>query len=107
VITVGSFDFPEVACTTSGGRSPPASAPAGDASRAVITVGSFDFPESVLLAYLYADALSARGFPAARLSTPVLAALDALVELDGRDPGVVAERWLQDQGLTRSRLGVS
>jgi osmoprotectant transport system substrate-binding protein len=51
------------ACTTSGGRSPPASAPAGDASRAVITVGSFDFPESVLLAYLYADALSARGYP--------------------------------------------
>jgi osmoprotectant transport system substrate-binding protein len=28
----------------------------------VITVGSFDFPESVLLAYLYADALSARGY---------------------------------------------
>jgi osmoprotectant transport system substrate-binding protein len=26
-------------------------------------VGSFDFPESVLLAYLYADALAARGFP--------------------------------------------
>jgi osmoprotectant transport system substrate-binding protein len=29
----------------------------------VITVGSFDFPESELLAYLYADALSARGYP--------------------------------------------
>jgi osmoprotectant transport system substrate-binding protein len=29
----------------------------------VITVGSFDFPESVLLAYLYAGALSARGYP--------------------------------------------
>ena len=28
----------------------------------MITVGSFDFPESVLLAYLYADALSARGY---------------------------------------------
>jgi osmoprotectant transport system substrate-binding protein len=28
----------------------------------VITVGSFDFPESVLLAYLYAGALSARGY---------------------------------------------
>jgi osmoprotectant transport system substrate-binding protein len=29
----------------------------------VITVGSFDFPESVLLAYLYAGALSAQGYP--------------------------------------------
>jgi len=29
----------------------------------VITVGSFDFPESVLLAQLYAGALSARGYP--------------------------------------------
>jgi osmoprotectant transport system substrate-binding protein len=29
----------------------------------VITVGSFDFPESVLLAHLYAGALSARGYP--------------------------------------------
>ena len=28
-----------------------------------ITVGSFDFPESVLLAYIYADALAAKGFP--------------------------------------------
>ena len=28
----------------------------------MITVGSFDFPESVLLAYLYAGALSARGY---------------------------------------------
>ena len=51
------------ACTASGGRGPPGSASAGDAGPAVITVGSFDFPESVLLAYLYAGALSARGFP--------------------------------------------
>ncbi len=29
----------------------------------MITVGSFDFPESVLLGYLYAGALSARGYP--------------------------------------------
>jgi osmoprotectant transport system substrate-binding protein len=29
----------------------------------VITLGSFDFPESVLLAHLYAGALSARGYP--------------------------------------------
>ncbi len=29
----------------------------------MITVGSFDFPESVLLAHLYAGALSARGYP--------------------------------------------
>ncbi len=50
------------ACTA--GRSPPGPASAGDTGPAVITVGSFDFPESVLLAYLYAGALSARGFPA-------------------------------------------
>jgi osmoprotectant transport system substrate-binding protein len=30
----------------------------------VITVGSFDFPESALLAYLYAGALSAKGYQA-------------------------------------------
>jgi osmoprotectant transport system substrate-binding protein len=29
----------------------------------VITIGSFDFPESVLLAYVYGDALAAAGFP--------------------------------------------
>jgi osmoprotectant transport system substrate-binding protein len=52
------------ACTASGGRSPPGPASAGDAGPAVISVGSFDFPESVLLAYLYAGALSARGYPA-------------------------------------------
>ena len=38
---------------------------AGEASQhdAEITVGSFDFPESVLLADIYADALTAQGFP--------------------------------------------
>jgi len=52
------------ACTASGGRSPPGPATVGgDAGPGVITVGSFDFPESVLLAYLYAGALSARGYP--------------------------------------------
>ena len=51
------------ACTASAGQAPPASAPAGAAGTEVITVGSFDFPESVLLAYLYAAALSARGYP--------------------------------------------
>jgi osmoprotectant transport system substrate-binding protein len=50
------------ACTASGGPSPAASAPEGRAGPAVITVGSFDFPESVVLAYLYAGALSARGY---------------------------------------------
>ena len=45
-------------------RSPPGPASAGGgAGPGVITVGSFDFPESVLLAYLYAGALSARGYP--------------------------------------------
>jgi osmoprotectant transport system substrate-binding protein len=53
-----------LACTAcTAGRSPPGPASAGDAGPAVITVGSFDFPESVLLAYLYAGALSARGYP--------------------------------------------
>src|SRR5271169_4594583 len=51
------------ACTTASSR-PSRSAPAGpDAHRAAITVGSFNFPESVLLAYLYADALAAKGYP--------------------------------------------
>ena len=52
------------ACTpgTRGG-SPSGPASAGEAGPGVITVGSFDFPESVLLAYLYAGALSARGYP--------------------------------------------
>jgi len=49
------------ACTA--GRSPPGPASAGAAGPGVITVGSFDFPESVLPAYLYAGALSARGYP--------------------------------------------
>jgi osmoprotectant transport system substrate-binding protein len=48
------------ACTGSGSRgSPPASA---GREAAKITVGSFDFPESILLAYIYADALAAKGF---------------------------------------------
>ena len=45
------------------GRSPPGPASAGGAGPGVISVGSFDFPESVLLAHLYAGALSARGYP--------------------------------------------
>src|SRR5690349_2422672 len=61
-----------IACTacTAGSRgespprgSPPGPASTGDAGPGVITVGSFDFPESVLLARLYAEALSARGYP--------------------------------------------
>jgi osmoprotectant transport system substrate-binding protein len=35
----------------------------------------------------------------ARLSMLVLMALDAQVELAGRDPRAVADRWLRDQGL--------
>jgi osmoprotectant transport system substrate-binding protein len=52
------------ACACSGGRG--SAGPAGEAGQhgAVITVGSFDFPESVLLADIYADALTAQGFPA-------------------------------------------
>jgi osmoprotectant transport system substrate-binding protein len=37
--------------------------PQARAGAATITVGSFDFPESILLAYIYADALAAKGFP--------------------------------------------
>jgi len=52
------------ACTSGpAGGSPPGPASAGKAGPGVITVGSFDFPESVLLAYLYAGELSARGYP--------------------------------------------
>ena len=55
------------ACTGTGSRVP--ADPAGEAGQhgAVITVGSFDFPESVLLADIYADALTAQGFPARML----------------------------------------
>jgi osmoprotectant transport system substrate-binding protein len=48
------------ACTASGGSVP---GPGADTGRPVIVVGSFDFPESILLAYLYADALAGRGYP--------------------------------------------
>jgi osmoprotectant transport system substrate-binding protein len=51
------------ACTNSGSNGPPARAGAAGHPGAAITVGSFDFPESVLLAYIYAGALAARGFP--------------------------------------------
>jgi osmoprotectant transport system substrate-binding protein len=37
-----------------------------------------------------------------RLSTDVLTTLDALVELDGRDPRAVARSWLREQGLLRA-----
>lgn len=50
------------ACTAPVGPRP--SAQTAGFGRAVITVGSFDFPESALLAYLYADALSAKGYRA-------------------------------------------
>jgi osmoprotectant transport system substrate-binding protein len=51
------------ACASAGHRGPPAQAQAAARSGTAITVGSFDFPESVLLAYVYADALAAKGFP--------------------------------------------
>src|SRR5690349_9323601 len=51
-----------IACTAP--ASPPPSAPPPGSGPTVITVGSFDFPESALLAYLYADALSAKGYQA-------------------------------------------
>jgi osmoprotectant transport system substrate-binding protein len=51
------------ACTNSGSHGSPGPARAGGHPGATITVGSFDFPESVLLGYIYADALAAKGFP--------------------------------------------
>jgi osmoprotectant transport system substrate-binding protein len=53
-----------LACTScTAQHSPRAAPPAASSTSAVITVGSFNFPESALLAYLYAGALSARGYP--------------------------------------------
>ena len=52
------------ACASSGGSGPLSGGRLGGSHDATITVGSFDFPESVLLAYIYADALAAKGFPA-------------------------------------------
>ena len=49
-------------CTASGGPGQPAVGQTA-AGRPVIVIGSFDFPESVILAYLYADALADRGYP--------------------------------------------
>src|SRR5262249_27543241 len=51
------------ACTTTPGQTLVGTAAKLGTGRPVITVGSFDFAESVLLAYLYADALAARGYP--------------------------------------------
>jgi osmoprotectant transport system substrate-binding protein len=47
----------------------------------------------------YPGLLAAVDAVSARLSTAVLASLDAQVEQDGRAPSAVAERWLQAQGL--------
>jgi len=51
------------ACTASVGHGSSAQVPAGGRQGATITVGSFNFPESILLAYIYADVLAAKGFP--------------------------------------------
>src|SRR5450755_4304406 len=53
-----------IACCACACSSAPADHAGGAGQHgAVITVGSFDFPESVLLADIYADALTAQGFP--------------------------------------------
>jgi osmoprotectant transport system substrate-binding protein len=49
--------------------------------------------------------LAALNALSARLSSAALAALDAQVELDGRAPRTVAERWLQAHGLAAAGLG--
>ena len=51
------------ACTTAGSQPSRSAPPGADGRGAAITIGSFNFPESVLLAYLYADALAAKGYP--------------------------------------------
>jgi osmoprotectant transport system substrate-binding protein len=51
------------ACTSIDSQGSPVQVRATGRLGGVITVGSFDFPESVLLAYIYADALAANGFP--------------------------------------------
>jgi osmoprotectant transport system substrate-binding protein len=47
------------ACTATGGGG----RPGASGAPAAITIGSFNFPESVLLAYLYGDALAGQGYP--------------------------------------------
>src|SRR5262249_29413337 len=51
------------ACTSAANPGSPVQAQVAGRSDTAITVGSFDFPESVLLAYVYGDALAAKGFP--------------------------------------------
>ena len=96
----------------------------------MITVGSFDFPESVLLAYLYAGALSARGYPARvlpdlgarELVDPAL--MTGLIQLvpeytgsalefvslgrvhataDVANTARTLERWMGERGITTAR----
>ena len=52
-----------VCCACACGSGPTDHAEGAAQHGAVITVGSFDFPESVLLAGIYAGALTAQGFP--------------------------------------------
>ena len=61
VVSVACLALAVVCCACG---SAPADHAGGPGQRgAVITVASFDFPESVLLADIYADALTAQGFP--------------------------------------------
>ena len=58
-----TFALAATACTAAGGQGQPVPTAETGAGRPVIVVGSFNFPESVMLAYLYADALAGRGYP--------------------------------------------
>ena len=51
------------ACTGPASHGSPGGPPPGGHQGAALTVGSFDFPESIVLGYVYADALTAKGFP--------------------------------------------
>lgn len=55
-----TFALTGTACTASGGSW---TGPVAGPGRPEIVVGSYNFPESVLLAYIYADALADRGYP--------------------------------------------
>ena len=58
-----AFALAGTGCAAAAGQGQAVTLTAAVASRPVIVVGSFDFPESVVLAYLYAGALAARGYP--------------------------------------------
>jgi osmoprotectant transport system substrate-binding protein len=62
-VTLGLAAAGAGVCVCASCTAPGSPGTAAKPGRPVITVGSFNFPESVLLAYLYAGALEASGYP--------------------------------------------